>query len=292
MKIESLQDNVIIPVFYTDDDKNQWLIKNYAFEHNKYISDILGWNLSKVNRIAKKFNLSKNKETRSKISSVYGRTHFFNHNYFKHWTPDMAYILGFLTADGSIHKSSKTLKMSLKESDGYIIQYIKNELEGTQKIYYGKKTMNGKTFYNYSVGFSHRELYSSLQDIGFDNPKNYIKIYKSVPSSFKWNWLHGLFDGDGTCGIYSVKGRKTKSIHFGICNESYDLINLINIEMLRSLDTKIYSQKQKLFILNIGKYDLIKNIFNKIYIENPPKTYLYRKKIIMDKIINYISRND
>ena len=74
-------------------------------------------------------------KTITKILDKYGvkrrnnchRKYTLNENYFDIIdTPNKAYILGFLYADGSNTESKCTISMSLQEEDGYILEkYVK-----------------------------------------------------------------------------------------------------------------------------------------------------------------------
>lgn len=63
-----------------------------------------------------------------------GRRYSLNFDYFKHWNRDMAYILGFIGADGSIDKNCIFMKITLQENDIDILEKIKDKIEFTGKI--------------------------------------------------------------------------------------------------------------------------------------------------------------
>ncbi|MRS08454.1 LAGLIDADG family homing endonuclease, partial [Bacillus anthracis] len=66
------------------------------------------------------------------------RKYDITEDYFKTWSNNMAYILGFIAADGVIQKENQCVSVSQKES--YILEDIKNELKTTQPLYQNKKT--------------------------------------------------------------------------------------------------------------------------------------------------------
>ncbi|HDR3948641.1 TPA: hypothetical protein QCO63_000374 [Bacillus anthracis] len=65
------------------------------------------------------------------------RKYDITEDYFKTWSNNMAYILGFIAADGVIQKENQCVSVSQKES--YILEDIKNELKTTQPLYQNKK---------------------------------------------------------------------------------------------------------------------------------------------------------
>lgn len=66
------------------------------------------------------------------------RKYDITEDYFKTWSNNMAYILGFIAADGVIPKENQCVSISQKES--YILEDIKKELKTNQPLYQKKKT--------------------------------------------------------------------------------------------------------------------------------------------------------
>ncbi|PFD96144.1 hypothetical protein COE15_18235 [Bacillus cereus] len=66
------------------------------------------------------------------------RKYSLNEDYFKHWSNNMAYILGFFIADGVIIKDNQSVSISQKESS--ILEDIKVELNSDQPLYQNKNT--------------------------------------------------------------------------------------------------------------------------------------------------------
>ncbi|EEM22381.1 hypothetical protein bthur0001_24830 [Bacillus thuringiensis serovar tochigiensis BGSC 4Y1] len=65
------------------------------------------------------------------------RKYDITEDYFKTWSNNMAYILGFIAADGVIPKENQCVSISQKES--YILEDIKKELKTNQPLYQNKK---------------------------------------------------------------------------------------------------------------------------------------------------------
>ncbi|SCC30785.1 Uncharacterized protein BW664_02647 [Bacillus mycoides] len=61
------------------------------------------------------------------------RTYDLKEDYFKTWSNNMAYILGFITADVVIPKENQCVSISQKESD--ILNDIKKELNTNQPLH-------------------------------------------------------------------------------------------------------------------------------------------------------------
>ena len=68
-----------------------------------------------------------------------------NKDFFKKWSPEMAYILGFLFADGNIlHTKRNTWFWSLQITDKDILFRIKKVIFSSHKISKKKKILNNK----------------------------------------------------------------------------------------------------------------------------------------------------
>ena len=64
-----------------------------------------------------------------------GRESMITEDYFKTWSNNMAYILGFIAADGVIQKENQCVSISQKES--YILEDIKRT-KTNQPLYQNK----------------------------------------------------------------------------------------------------------------------------------------------------------
>lgn len=57
------------------------------------------------------------------------RKHNVNENYFDNWSPNIAYILGFITADG--YNSYRGLEITVNVKDISVLEFIRNEIGST-----------------------------------------------------------------------------------------------------------------------------------------------------------------
>jgi len=131
-----------------DNDKN--FIRNNS---EKYSIDeiyyILKQRYSKemIRNFCKNNGLKYRKLTKAELSHInktknrkqYNRTSI-NHNYFKIWSKNMAYIFGLWCADGNIGTQSNGYQFSIKlhKNDRYLLQQILDEMQ-SEHIIYDKK---------------------------------------------------------------------------------------------------------------------------------------------------------
>lgn len=179
---------------------------------------------------------------RSTISSVLrsngirtnnmGRTvnRILNTEYFDNIdTEKKAYLLGFITADGSVtyrkdREYGKVLRLEVQERDECVIDLLISELNSESKKYYREK--NNKR--SVQVNINSSEIVESLSKYGVIPNKTYLmaNLYRELGENFERHYLRGLFDGDGS--IYFSDGIPHCSFVEGIESVVIDFRDMIN----------------------------------------------------------------
>lgn len=132
-------------------------------------------------------------------------------SYFETWSHEMAYILGFISADGSINKEKSSLSIELQMRDKEVLEFIQQQIAPTAPIKITKK--KDKEYCRLRINSV--KLIGSLQKYNVVPNKTFtIRIDFDIPQEFFGDYLRGLFDGDGwvTC--------RRNTIEFGICSGS------------------------------------------------------------------------
>lgn len=131
------------------------------------------------------------------------RKYKLNETYFdKIDTPNKAYILGFLYADGSNSEKKCTISMSLQEEDGYILEKIRREI-GSEKplefLDYSNKHDGGYNYKNqYRLLMFSRHMCDALKDKGVVPNKSLILKWPTfLRDDLYSHFLRGYIDGDG-----------------------------------------------------------------------------------------------
>ncbi|WP_407701372.1 helix-turn-helix domain-containing protein [Virgibacillus senegalensis] len=118
------------------------------------------------------------------------RKYSLNEDYFKSWSDNMVYILGFFAADGNLPKDTQTVSFSQK--DPAILDKIKKEMNSNQPLYKNEKTGV------YVLNLNSKVLKHDLMKIhGFQPNKSAILEFPEVPEQFLHHFIRGYFDGDG-----------------------------------------------------------------------------------------------
>lgn len=209
------------------------------------------------------------------------RTYSLNDDYFeKIDSKDKAYFLGLILADGWIQNN--TCSVALKEQDKQILEVFKEYIQSNKPLYFKKKQK--ETWQNqYSISLISKKLIKDLETYGIKNAKTDICIFPNIPEQFYSHFIRGVFDGDGSIGLYE------KGASFNIINSKQviEKIENIFINLLGIKPTKIIKHKTKTVnniyaITKNSKKDII-TIYNWLY-SNCGNLYLKRKKEKFEEI--------
>ncbi|PAV29428.1 hypothetical protein CIL05_11210 [Virgibacillus profundi] len=118
------------------------------------------------------------------------RIYQLNEHYFKTWSNNMSYILGFFIADGTVARDSQFISISQKEK--YILENIKKEMDSNQPLYQNKKTRV------YILPLNNKIMKEDIINIhGIIPNKSSSAKFPNVPEEYMSHFVRGYFDGDG-----------------------------------------------------------------------------------------------
>lgn len=130
------------------------------------------------------------------LSNINRKKFFCNINYFKNQSANMAYILGFLAADGYIGLNNNEIKITLAEKDSELLQKIKNELEYTGEV---KHSTTSKGFDIATLEITCSEYKKDLAQYNIVPQKTFtFSIPNSLQKEYYIDFIRGYWDGDGT----------------------------------------------------------------------------------------------
>ncbi|WP_027954330.1 LAGLIDADG family homing endonuclease [Halobacillus kuroshimensis] len=188
------------------------------------------------------------------------RKYHVNEHYFKTWSNNMAYILGFFAADGMIPTNGQQISFSQK--DRHILHLIKQELSSNHPIILNETT--DVCILNINSKIIKDDL---IQIHGF-TPKKSMKVrIPEIPENYKSHFVRGYFDGDGC--VY--KDKKFINIVCGSKDFIYSLNDMLEEQVIRS-QVKTFETYFRLYVS--GKKDVL-NFFNWIYADKG--IYMERK---------------
>jgi len=198
-----------------------------------------------------------------------------NENYFKRWSSNMAYMLGFILADGCIIEGtyrgySDSLKFGVQKRDVDILEKIKKELSSSHKISLCK---NADHF-----SITNQVIVNDLKKLGITYRKSLKENIPNVPQKYVRDFIRGIVDGDG-----SISFDKRNYPTLSVCGGK-KTITFIQNHFLSKLGiySKIGKRKKIQFIFYIGyRANSAKDIINYLY--NDSNLYLERKHNLYQK---------
>lgn len=211
------------------------------------------------------------------------RKYIINENYFSLIdSPNKAYIIGFLSADGSNNPQKQTVSMSLEECDKEILEKIRLEIGSERPLEfldYSNKHDFGYTYKNqYRLLLFSKKICDDLLKIGvIPNKSLQLEFSDHIPEKFYSDYIRGVFDGDGSIGVHSLqtyKGHLSLSITstFAFCNKLQSILNNMNI---KSRVSEASNKNGITAMLSISAKDSIKTFLDWIY--KDADLYLKRK---------------
>lgn len=131
---------------------------------------------------------------------VYCRRYTLNEHYFDSIdTPNKAYIIGLLYADGCVYKETNMVTISLQEQDKSILDKINKEIGSNRPlrlIRYHDKNPNWSNQYQLSINSSY--IIDKLIQLGVvPNKSLKIKFPMWLKEDLYFHFLRGYIDGDG-----------------------------------------------------------------------------------------------
>lgn len=201
-------------------------------------------------------------------------------NFFKTWSPESAYVLGFFAADGNMIKTKRgTHFISFHAADEELLKEIQRCMKSKHKL----SLRHGITGNLFRFQIGSKEMFFDLLKLGFTPYKTRRMKVPQMPRKYQQHFIRGYFDGDGNVWSgYINKKRKNSSqvlqVAFTSCNKDFlkdlwDMLKTCGIE-----GGCIYSPKNKNFSrLMFSTRDSLK--VGEVMYNEASKLFLARKKL-------------
>jgi intein-encoded DNA endonuclease-like protein len=210
----------------------------------------------------------------------------FDKTFFKKWSPNMAYILGFLFADGNIMRTKRgTHFVAFYTADLELLQSMSRALGSNHKI--SERRKDDGAVYVLQIGS--KELFSDLVALGLTPNKSKRMRLPDISPKYTNDFIRGYFDGDGNVWLGLLNRTRVKPT--SALTTSFTCASRHFLEDLhRELREKgieggsIYNIKSKNCCrLSFSTLDSLK-IYEIMY-TMPHTLFLPRKKRIFEKFI-------
>lgn len=190
--------------------------------------------------------------------------HPVNDNYFDTWSQNTAYILGFLTADGNLAKDRSQIEIYLHYQDVEILRFIQSEICPNNPIKEKIDKRSGTKFGQ--LRFSSKKIYNKLIELGVTPQKTGKENYPTnLPSEFKFDYLRGLFDGDGSIYYSPESADKYKRNDWYICSASKKFLENLKLSILPNTGN-IHSKKNGIHYWEICKTTDLRSLASLMYV--------------------------
>lgn len=210
-----------------------------------------------------------------------------NSEFFKNWNEEMAYVLGYVTADGCIcvnkNRIKNNLTLDITSAEKRHLYKIRRAINSDHKI--GKKN-NGHGNNAFRLQIRNSILTQSLISLGIPPNKTFNLRPIHIPNEYFSDFARGFFDGDGTVYIYKVN--KVKQIKVSFACASLVFIKDFNKRLCLNLNIPIKTVHIKKTKGERNFYDTYfyindcEKLANYFY-KNNPSLFMLRKKIIFEK---------
>ena len=148
----------------------------------------------------------------------------------------MAYVLGFMFADGSLvdsDSSSRTYYLCFDNNDFYVLNAIREAMKSNHKIYHKPprfikfRTKKYRSKAGYVLRIGNKKMYHDLLKLGMKHRKSLDMTLPEVPDQYFPHFLRGYFDGDGCINLYVKPGQTTPRLTLIFTSGSTDFLEEI-----------------------------------------------------------------
>lgn len=202
-----------------------------------------------------------------------------NIEYFKEIdSPEKAYWLGFIAADGCIQKCGYKLTFGVKDAD-ILFKFQKSIGAGSPVRYrevFDKRT--GKTNQQHNIQICSKEFCQYIKNHGVDENKSKNFVFPKINPKLLSHFIRGIYDGDGS--IHIKESPKNNKCHFRVNIIStlagVESINEIILKELNIEGNKILaSAYENVFYFNLSKDSEV--FLDWLYKDSTSETRLDRK---------------
>ena len=213
-----------------------------------------------------------------------------NKNFFKKWSPNMAYVLGFFAADGYMTLNKRGAHFwNIQINDGELLKEIRKSIQSEHKISVRVKTRKEeKTSYRLQIGS--REMYNDLYNLGMRQNKTRSLTVPKVSNRYFCHFVRGYFDGDGNVWMGGIN-KERKTLHLTI----QTIFTSCSKKFLQKIKDNLERNNIQKGILRQGKgnfYRLTYSVCNSLKLYDfmynnigTSKLFLKRKKDVFERYI-------
>lgn len=146
-----------------------------------------------------------------------------NINFFKSWSPEMAWVLGLLTSDGNIMDNGG-IRLTLKSDDRDAVEKVRDLIAPKQEIV----TDIGLSAYS-RFHITMRDMVDDLANLGVTPRKSLTLKPPNIPEYCVPHYIRGLLDGDGSVLLRHDGSNKLRVAFSGNKNVTSYIVHYLNM---------------------------------------------------------------
>ena len=259
---------------------SDYITKNFSMQE---IADLYHLHFQSVSKILSESGIDKNRYKKRK----YVIDEYYFHNID---SPNKAYFVGFLLADGNIDNDRPSICLDLQARDKHILESFCDEIGlPISCLYFSDRSKERETHPNtqdvYYMRFSSIQMVEDLANYGIVPQKSLILNYpNNIDHCYLRDLIRGYFDGDG-CFTF---GKKYYDTSF---TGTLQFMIFIKDVLQKELGIKTYMvqhpNRKNTYILSFHNLKNTKIFFEWLY--RDAKLYLFRK---YNKYIEFLTNKN
>lgn len=175
------------------------------------------------------------------------KKHTVDDNYFNNWSKEMAYIFGYICADGNVAwnpaKGYYCLTITASAKDKEHLEKIRKILKSTKSLLYAKSTNS------YRLIVNSKTICHKLMSMGVLPKKSLILKFPKVSSRFMKDFIRGYVDGDGSLRYFDRE--RSPYFELSISSGSRVFLEVLEnkIDECLNINSKISKNKNECYLL-------------------------------------------
>lgn len=174
-----------------------------------------------------------------------------------------------IITDGNISKDYKKITLSL--TDKQIIELLAPLMidQDKRKIYQYKPLKNNSSI-SYTIINTNKSAIEKLSDLGITPNKTYTQSFPNIPTEYLYDFLRGVFDGDGCVYISNKTHNKYYSISFTTASSTFadglfNALRQLNYSPRMVIDCRRKNSDHKTYFIKLNKQNEVKLFMDNIY---------------------------
>lgn len=263
------------------EDQIAFIIKEYNDHHSTTkIADMFKTSPETIRNV-----LRKNGQKVLSIEELKKIDYPRNSNYFQTIdSPDKAYWLGFLYADGYIGKGSEIrINLSSKDEE-HLKKFLSAIGASNSKIHHSEKITQNKVFSQSYISLRDKKMCKDLGDKGCVNKKSFVLTFptEKVPENLYSHFIRGYFDGDGSIHFTQCGQAKKPNYRISFCGTK-DMLE--HIRSILGKDKLSLEKRENIYSLSINGNKQLEKILSFIYEGSYDEIELTRKRQIYNNFL-------